>query len=57
VWSNNEKLKVVNVTLNSGLKYEILVERETEVYVKLTVITFVTSDVVLMEILVINRKY
>jgi len=43
------------VTLHSGLKYEVVVERKTN-YVKLMVITFVTRDMVLLVVTVINVR-
>ena len=44
------------VTFRSGLQYEVLLERKTDVYVKLMVITFVSGDMVLLVVSVINRK-
>jgi hypothetical protein len=44
------------VTFHSGLQFEVLLERKTDVYVKLMVITFVSGDVVLLVVSVIDIK-
>ena len=44
------------VTFHSGLQYEVLLEKKTDVYVKLMVITYVTRDMVLLVVSVINIK-
>ena len=54
VLSHNGQWRIINVSIYSGLKYEELLERKTDVYVKLMVITFVTRDMVLLVVSVIN---
>jgi len=46
----------MNVFLYSGLKCEELLERKSDVYVKLMMITFVSRDMVLLVVSVINIK-
>jgi hypothetical protein len=54
--SDNGQWRVIVLTVQSGLKYEENFERKTDVYVKLMVITFVSGDMVLLVVSVIDRK-
>jgi hypothetical protein len=56
VLSDNWQWRVIVCTVQSGLKYEEHFERKIDVYVKLMAITFVSGDMVLLVVSVIDRK-
>jgi hypothetical protein len=53
---DNGNCRTTNASLSSVLKYEVQLERGTEVEVKLLVITLVNRDVVFPAVSVLNRK-